>query len=298
MKAIALLILIGVIILSLLLSKVEAFADLKREKDSFSLKREKDDSANTKYDDIKKESDAAANAKYNKLTRMTPTPEGPYSRDPINDVDEYDVQFVDQQTSWRKINDRTAKELTRRNRLAPDWSELPPDANQFQIKRQDFVEGVYNKPILTDDDFKKLEGGDVQPPDQTKLDAEEAKLMATYAPEHSKSLTKYSIEDAKDFIKKFYDRQGKVPEIVEDPKFPNVYQVVSVQDKNPKIIWETAAPSSPDAVEDLGENTINVPQVAVDRADPFFFGEGKGYKAWTPGLERMFAPTFAKSSWY
>jgi hypothetical protein len=229
---------------------------------------------------------------------MKPTPEGPSAKMPINDVDDYDVQFVDQQTGWRKINDRTAKQLTRRQRLAPDWSELPPDANEFQIKRQDFVEGVYNKPVLDDSVFKQLEGKDVQPPDQNQLDAEEAKLMATYVPEHSSALTKYSIEDAKDFITKFYDRQGKIPEIVEDPKFPNVYQVVGVQDKNPKIVWEPAAPSSPDAIDYLGENTINVPQIAVERADPFFFGEGKGYKSWTPGLERRFAPTFAKSSWY
>ena len=273
MKAIALLILVGVIILAMLLTKVETFTGSS----------------------IKSKNDASAN---NNLTQMKPTPEGPSTNAPINDVDDYDVQFVDQQTGWRKINDRTAKELTQRKRLAPDWSEMPPDANQFQIKRQDFVEGVYNKPVLGESVFKQLEGKDVQPPDQHQLDAEEAKIMATYAPEHSSNLTKYSIEDAKDFINKFYDRQGKVPEIVEDPKFPNVYQVVGVQDKNPKIVWERAAPSSPDAVDYLGENTINVPQVAVERADPFFFGEGKGYKSWTPGLERMFAPTYAKSSWY
>lgn len=274
MKAIALLILVGVIILAMLLTKVEKFTNKGVEADS------------------------DANTRYNKLTQWKSTPEGPSAGTPINDVDDYDVQFVDQQTSWRKINERTAKELTRRRPIAPDWSELPPDANEFQIKRQDFLEGIYNKPILDDSVFKQLEGKDVQPPDQDQLDAEEAKLMATYTPEHSGSLTKYSLEDAKDFINKFYERRGKVPEIVEDPKFPNVYQVVAVQDKEPKIVWEPAAPSSPDAVDYLGENTINVPQVAVERADPFFFGEGKGYKSWTPGLERMFAPTYAKSSWY
>jgi hypothetical protein len=277
MKAIALLILVGVVILASLLSKTEAFVDNNDSRKS-----------NDRYNDYQ----------FKGKTNMKQTPEGPYARESINDIDDYENQLVDRLSSWRKINDRTAKEITRRQPFVSDWSQLPPDSNQFQIKRQDFVNGIYNKPYPDNEALKMLEGKDVFPPNQDQLDADENKLMASYAPQKSAGLTKYSIEDAKDFIHKYYDKQGKVPEIVEDPKFPNVYQVVGVQDKNPKITWEPEAPSSSDAVDYLGENTINVPQVAVDRADPFFFGEGKGYKSWTPGLERMFAPTYAKSSWY
>ena len=226
-------------------------------------------------------------------------PEKAYATAPINDVDDYEVQVVDNLTGWRKMNDRTAKALTRREPISPDWVDMPSDSDKFQLKRKDFIDGVYKQPQPDESVFKMLEGKDVMPPNQDQLDAAEAKLIATYAPKHSAGLTKYSVQDAKEFINDFYDRQGKVPEIVEDPKYPNVYQVVGVQDKNPKIIWEPeAAPSSNEPLEYLGEETIRVPQTVVEKADPFFFSSGQGYKSWTPGLERMFAPTYAKSSWY
>ena len=237
------------------------------------------------------------NYQLRKMTQMEPTPEGPYDRTPITDIDDYDVQRVDMLQGWKTLNDSSAKALTRRVPMGSDWSDLPTDSDEFQVKRKDFLEGVYPKVEPDDAAFKALSGSDIQPPDQDQLDAAEAQLMATYAPKNSAGLNTYSIEDAKDFIKKYYDKMDKIPEVLEDPKYPNVYQVVGVGDKHPKITWEPA-PASPEAAGYLGEETIRVPQVAIDRADPFFFGEGKGYKSWTPGLERMFAPSFSKSSWY
>ncbi len=238
-----------------------------------------------------------SNYQLREMSQMQKTPEGPYDRTPINDIDDYDVQRVDQLSGWKAMNATTAKALSRREPVGSDWSDLPTDSDEFQVKRKDFIEGTYSKPVPDDSVFKALEGGNVQPPDQEQLDAAEAQLMATYAPKNSAGLTTYSVEDAKDFIKRYYDKMDVVPEIVQDPKYPNVYQVVGVDDKHPKITWEPA-PASPEAAGYLGEETIRVPQAAVDRADPFFFGEGKGYKSWTPGLERMFAPSFTKSSWY
>jgi hypothetical protein len=59
-----------------------------------------------------------------------------------------------------------------------------------------------------------------------------------------------------------------------------------------------------------GEQRISVPPTAYDTAaarDPFYdpaapsggSRQGKwNYQSWTPGLERMFAPTNAKENWY
>jgi hypothetical protein len=73
---------------------------------------------------------------------------------------------------------------------------------------------------------------------------------------------------------------------------------------------DTDAAASTDPVAEVGENTLTVPQAAADAAastsavDPFFESGTKGsqgrwnYRQWTPGLERMFAPTEAKAQWY
>ena len=60
-------------------------------------------------------------------------------------------------------------------------------------------------------------------------------------------------------------------------------------------------------MEKRGEEVIEVPYTASDVAaglDPFFeprssVRDGKfDYTQWTPGLERMFAPTYPIKEWY
>ena len=233
------------------------------------------------------------------------SPEGPYAKTPINDIDDYEVPNVYQTTTNREMNTATINKLTAQFPL--DWAGLPPNSDRFQLKRQDFVDGIYNAPVPDESVFKAMEGGNVQPPDMDKIEADEQKLLATYAPKHSPEMTTYSLEDAHDLIKKIYEKKGLIPEVKQDPANPNVYQVVGTQEINPKIVWEDQAPATFDAVSQAGENTLRVPAAAIEQgaADPFFNTDrstshvGRNdYRQWTPGLERTFAPTYAKSSWY
>ncbi len=233
------------------------------------------------------------------------SPEGPYAKTPINDIDDYEIPNVYQTTTNREMNSATINKLTAQYPL--DWAGLPPNSDRFQLKRQDFVDGIYNAPVPDDSVFRAMEGGNLQPPDMDKIEAEEKKVLATYVPKHSPDMTTYSLEDANDLIKKIYEKKGLIPEIKQDPVNPNVYQVVGTQEINPKIVWEDAAPATFDAVAQAGENTLRVPAAAVEQgsADPFYNTDrsttrvGRNdYRQWTPGLERTFAPTYAKSSWY
>jgi hypothetical protein len=233
------------------------------------------------------------------------SPEGPYTKQPINDIDDYEVPNVYQLTTNREMNQNTINKLTAQYPL--DWSGLPPSSARFQLERTDYLNGVYSKPSPDESAFKALEGGNVMPPDQDTIDAEEAKLLATYQPRRSPNMTTYSIEDADRLIKEIYRKKGLIPEIKRDPQNPNVYQVVGTQEINPKIVWEDQAPATFDAVNQAMENTVRVPAAAIEVAsgDPFFNTDvsqsrvGRNdYRQWTPGLERAFAPTYAKSSWY
>ena len=88
---------------------------------------------------------------------------------------------------------------------------------------------------------------------------------------------------------------------------PYVYEVVGVRRKDEKVVYEDEeAPASLAPTQNAGEANIVVPATAYDTAaakDPYYDTMKKtrigkwDYQAWTPGLERMFAPTNAKQAW-
>ena len=89
----------------------------------------------------------------------------------------------------------------------------------------------------------------------------------------------------------------------------NVWEIVEVKEKNPKIVWEdeVQAETQRAIMEQRGEEVIEVPYTTSDISaglDPFFqprnsVRDGKfDYTKWTPGLERMFAPTYPQKSWF
>ena len=71
-------------------------------------------------------------------------------------------------------------------------------------------------------------------------------------------------------------------------------------------MWEDDVKTERDVMTQRGEEVIEVPYTATDMAaglDPFFQSrrgvrDGKyDYTEFTPGLERMFAPTYPIKSW-
>jgi hypothetical protein len=122
-------------------------------------------------------------------------------------------------------------------------------------------------------------------------------------------MTTYNVNDAMELIDKIYESKGEIATVYHK-KDTNIYEITGVRKKDEKILYEDEeAPASNAAVRKAGEATIDVPPTAVDVAaarDPFYDPTMGGksrigkwdYTGWTPGLERMFAPTDPRQNWY
>ena len=139
---------------------------------------------------------------------------------------------------------------------------------------------------------------------------EERKLLQAYKAPTAEKLSTYSADEDPDaLIKRIYDVKGLVPTVAHK-EGTNVYEVIGVRRKDEKILYEDEeAPASRAPVQRAGEAKIMVPASAYDTAaaaDPYYDTTAAGgkaragkwdYQAWTPGLERMFAPTNATQAW-
>jgi hypothetical protein len=232
--------------------------------------------------------------------------ERPYLTNPINSLDDYEYNLVFQNEGERDLSDTQKNVLTAQYPF--DWSKYPPSAAQFQAGASQMYQAKPTDPIPTDT-YKAIEGASLAPPDMEATEAEERKILSTYAPKHAGDLTTYNVEDARELIHKVYDARGLIPEIVEQPN--NVYEVNYTREKDEKIVYEDDPPalgamgqtySNPNSFE----ANVRVPSAATDTAagfDPFYEPRTSmrtsknDYTKWTPGLERMFAPTYEKTAW-
>jgi hypothetical protein len=239
-------------------------------------------------------------------------PERPYATSQIMGVDDYEYNMV--------FNNESDKELSTdlRNKLMSqypmDWSTQPPSSSQFQQGMREMFEDAKREKVVEPDaamnPYTAITDESLLPPDTLKMEQEERKILQTYQPKHAGDLTTYNVDDAMELIKKIYEKKGEIPQVIK--KKDNVYEVIGTRKKNEKIVYEETdgdAPMSEDPVSEAGENTMAVPQAAVDKnsaLDPFYESStgnkshsGRwSYRQWTPGLERMFAPTESKAEWY
>ena len=195
-------------------------------------------------------------------------------------------------------------------RYPMDWVSQGPNSQNFQDNEVEFKkqteENMNNPPPSL---YKEIDGSDMTPPNTQAMDAEEKKILQTYKPECSKGLLQYSLDDVKGLVDKVYYKKGLVPVIEKSKQGENIWEITEVKEKNPHIVWEDELEreTQRQKMEKRGEEVIEVPYTASDVAaglDPFFQArnptrDGKyDYYKWTPGLERMFAPTYPIKEWY
>ncbi len=151
------------------------------------------------------------------------------------------------------------------------------------------------------------------PPDTLSVEMEERKILQTYKAPSAQELSSYIPDEDKDpnqLIRELYDQKGLIPTVAHK-EGTNVYEVIGVRRKDEKIVYEDEeAPASVAPVQKAGEATITVPTMAYDVAaakDPYYNTSAGtagsrmdrwNYQSWTPGLERMFAPTEPQANWY
>jgi hypothetical protein len=231
----------------------------------------------------------------------------PYTTQPIQNVDDYELSAVYQNESDREISTDLRNRLMSQYPL--DWAGLPPSSSQFQAGlRETFVDAPPSEPVGANPLLSEMEGESMQPPDTQSLEVEERKLLQTYVPRNVGDKTTYDIDDARELIDKIYESKGLIPEVIHEDG-SQVYEIVGVRKKDEKIVYEDEqAVARDDANAAAGEGVIRVVPGSIatvgSGADPYFDDSRPSrrdrwdYTRWTPGLERMFAPTYPKQEWY
>lgn len=223
---------------------------------------------------------------------------------PIQSVDDYEYNSIFQNEADRELT----KEL--RNKLISQYpmhfSVLPPSAPQFVSNTEGFEDGSGNASVdmqTRDNPYNAISHSSVAPPDTLTAEQQERSLLKPYAPKKAGDLTTYNVEDAMEVIKKIYDKKGEIPDVKKREN--NVYEIVGSRKKDEKIVYEDTDTDSPPISTNAD---IKVPSVVNDLSasrDPFYEMKDRNtrqdkwdYRQWTPGLERMFAPTEPRANWY
>lgn len=231
--------------------------------------------------------------------------EAPFVKKSILDVDDYEYNLVFQQEGDREVSKALYNKL--QSQYPMDWSIQPPSSAHFQAGLQSLKESFQSTPVLNTGNSPYTEIGNesLNPPDTSAMKMEERKILQLYQPAKTDSLETYQLDDAQALIQRIYNAKGLIPEVVK--KDDNVYEVIGTRRKDEKIVYEDEySPAQKAPVEEAGEAKITVPPTAVDVAaglDPFFSPSPSthidrwDYTKFTPGLERMFAPTYPTVEW-
>lgn len=234
----------------------------------------------------------------------------PYTLDPIRSVDDYEYSLVFKNEGDRAMTKAVRDALMSKYPL--DWSTQPPSSQGFQSGLAAFKEAFANPaPLLSSaqgSPYRNIDGSKMIPPDTQADEQKEREILQTYTPKDPQSLTTYNAADAKELIAKIYDAKGLIAEYKESG--PNQFTIIGTRKKDEKIVYEDdpqIAPTGQGPIAAAGEGTIVVPALAAEvqsGLDPFFTPSNKtrdgkwDYTSWTPGLERMFAPTEPQTNWY
>ena len=231
----------------------------------------------------------------------------PYTTEAINNLDQYELEAVFDGEGDKELSKAQINKMTQRYPL--DWSNQPPNSSKFQSGQAKYIDS-YSANSSAEELSKPYEAigdGNLRPPDTIQIEKNEKEILQTYAPKKANDLTTYDIDDADALMRKIYTPKGLTPTVLR--KEGNVFEVVSTRQIKNKIEYEdelpdTLASSNPNPA--AGEAIIHIPAVATETAaglDPFYEpttatrSDRADYTKWTPGLERMFAPTHKITDW-
>lgn len=232
----------------------------------------------------------------------------PYTTEPINDLDQYELEAVFTNEGDRQLKKQQINKLTRRYPL--DWTNYPPNSSKFQSEQAKYIEGFSSdsSAVELNSPYKDIGDGNLTPPDNAAVEREEKEILATYKPRKAGSMTTYDAYDAQKILEQIYKPKGIKPTV--QRKEGNVFEVVSTRSLKNEVQYEDDLPDAPvrqgGAGTGPGEATIEVPPTALEFAagrDPFYEpttstrSSRSDYMRWTPGMERMFAPTYPTTDW-
>jgi hypothetical protein len=234
------------------------------------------------------------------------------AKTPINKLDDYEYTRVFQS----ETSDRMAagpKPPIASHIL--DWAKLPFNSEDRAAKEDEFITGRMEDGTREPKSgifFNTMESSTVQPPDVEAAKLREQKILSMYQPT---SISKHTIDSETEAVGKLvHDMYASDPawEPVVTKVDENKYEVTELRPKARKEKYEDDQTVSLAVAEERG-TAIPPPTLDIhDRLqdDPYFDKSGVGdrnnsrywnyndFKKWTPGLERMFAPTETNKEWY
>lgn len=250
--------------------------------------------------------DGAPNEQQN---MMIYPPEKPYLMNPIDDLDDYELSLIFQNQGSKTASRKQISDAMTRYPI--DWPVQGPNSQYFQDNQSQFENQLAkdNNNPPSEKMYQKINGADMTPPDTAAMEAEEKKILQTYKPECSKGLLQYSVDDVRTLVDKIYDKRDLIPVIEKSKQAENTWEITEVKEKHPHIVYEDDLEQQTERqrMDARREELIDVPYTVTDIAagiDPFFQArnptrDGKfDYYQWTPGLERMFAPTYPIKYWF
>ena len=233
-----------------------------------------------------------------------------YAKTPINKMDDYEYTriFQTENTPRTQLSKTTIN--AKINEHQTDWAKLPFISEARTSAEDEFIAGrmddVFRDP-KTGVYFKTVEGFEMQPPDTVKEDSDEKAKMKKFVAKDASNLLEHELEDVATMVKKMY---------AEDPNWEPVVETLGnnqyrVSELRPRLKKEKYAEAQDMTVERAKDNGLISANVSIEggNKDPYFdkqgvldynnnrFWEYKDFNKWTPGLERMFAPTLDTTNW-
>jgi hypothetical protein len=202
-----------------------------------------------------------------------------------------------------------------------DWSALPFSSEERSQLEEAFVDARMSdgfREPKTNVFFKNMEGVDIAPPDEDEERAREQKILSAYQPT---DITKHVVDEEYERVAKVVEQQFSTDpdwEPVVEKRGPHQYAVTELRPRRKKdgedVKWEEDKVPTIEQAKDQGLLTGGsmAPHITVDAnlQDPYFdkggvadysnnrFWRYQDFNKWTPGLERMFAPTNETKAWF
>jgi len=233
------------------------------------------------------------------------------AKTPINKMDDYEYTRIFQNDSSARgeLSKTTVNSLMSKNQW--DWAKLPFNSEIRKSAEDEFVAGRKDSAFRDPKSgvyFKAVEGFSVNPPDIGAIDEKE---KATLEPFKAKTATnllmQHDLEDVAALVKKMYDDDPNWEPVIEKVN-DNEYRVSELRARPRKEHYEGEEEQTVERAKENGNIQAAV-TVEGGNNDPYFdkkgvidyandrFWEYKDFKKWTPGLERMFAPTLETTNW-
>jgi hypothetical protein len=236
--------------------------------------------------------------------------EQPFAKTPINKADDYEYTriFQNENSPRGEISKTAVNSMLAKKQW--DWAQLPFNSStradaedQFNTARADSAQRDPKSGVF----FKNVEGADIKPPDVVSIEQTEKAGLKPFVERPAEKLLEHNIEDVGEMVRKMY---------ADDPNWEPVVEKIGeneyrVSELRPKPRKEHYAGAEEPTIERAKANGMISAEVDVEggRQDPYFdkqgvldygndrFWEYKDFKKWTPGLERMFAPSLDTTNW-